>query len=98
MQTFQSIRGRQLAVALGLLALLLLVPMTPVATASVRAGSVVCVSPCDLAEQAIEELGRVDRMAHMVVPAPGSGRLRVREADRLGPCRLHLPPPAMHLG
>jgi hypothetical protein len=27
------------------------------------------------------------------MPAPGAGRLRVREADRLGPARLHLPPP-----
>jgi len=26
-------------------------------------------------------------------PAPRTGRLRVREADRLGPTRLHLPPP-----
>ena len=95
MQTFQSIRGRQLAVALGLLALLLLVSVTPVASGAAREGTVVCVSSCELAEQAIEELGGVDRVAPIVVPAPGSGRLRVREADRLGPCRLHLPPPAM---
>ncbi|MDP7029010.1 MAG: hypothetical protein QF733_02175 [Phycisphaerales bacterium] len=27
------------------------------------------------------------------MPAPRTGRLRVREADRLGPGRLHLPPP-----
>ena len=27
------------------------------------------------------------------MPAPRAGRLRVREADRLGPSRLHLPPP-----
>jgi hypothetical protein len=28
-------------------------------------------------------------------PAPMTGRLRVREADRLGPTRLHLPPPTV---
>ncbi len=28
------------------------------------------------------------------IPAPSAGRLRVREADRLGPARLHLPPPS----
>jgi hypothetical protein len=28
------------------------------------------------------------------MPAPRAGRLRVREADRLGPAKLHLPPPA----
>lgn len=28
-------------------------------------------------------------------PAPGAGKLRVREADRLGPARLYLPPPAV---
>ena len=28
------------------------------------------------------------------MPAPRAGRLRVRESDRLGPARLHLPPPA----
>ncbi len=28
------------------------------------------------------------------MPAPSAGRLRVREADRLGPARLHLPPPS----
>ncbi len=29
------------------------------------------------------------------LPAPRTGRLRVREADRLGPARLHLPPPTI---
>jgi hypothetical protein len=29
------------------------------------------------------------------MPAPRAGRLRVREADRLGPAKLHLPPPAV---
>lgn len=28
------------------------------------------------------------------MPAPRAGRLRVREADRLGPAKLHLPPPS----
>ena len=28
-------------------------------------------------------------------PAPRAGKLRVREADRLGPARLYLPPPAV---
>lgn len=28
------------------------------------------------------------------IPAPRAGRLRVRESDRLGPAKLHLPPPA----
>lgn len=27
------------------------------------------------------------------IPAPRAGRLRVRESDRLGPAKLHLPPP-----
>ncbi len=28
-------------------------------------------------------------------PAPRAGRLRVKESDRIGPARLHLPPPGV---
>ena len=29
------------------------------------------------------------------IPSPRAGRLRVRESDRLGPAKLHLPPPTV---
>ena len=94
MSTFNAIRARQLAAALSLLALLVLMPAAPAGAAVHREVTVVCVSASELAEQSIEELGGVDRAMPVVVPAPRSGRLRVREADRIGPHRLHLPPPA----
>ena len=94
MHTFNAHSARPLAAALSLLALLVLMPAAPAAGVVHREAKVVCVSSGELAEQPIEELGGFDRDVQVVVPAPRSGRLRVREADRIGPHRLHLPPPA----
>jgi len=39
------------------------------------------------------QLGDQSGLPLGAMPAPRAGRLRVRESDRLGPARLHLPPP-----
>ncbi|MCH2138584.1 MAG: hypothetical protein MK074_05990 [Phycisphaerales bacterium] len=90
-------RTRHLAAALGLLVLLVLMPVSGQMGVVHHEQQVVCSTAFELTEQPIEEKGNVDRVAHGATPMPMSGRLRVREADRIGPRLLHLPPPARRI-
>ena len=80
--------------ALSLLALLALMPASAHAGGVHREAAVVYCTAAELAERPIESIGEQLCPATDMAPAPASGRLRVREADRLGPFRLHLPPPS----
>ncbi len=94
MMNVRSIPAARLAAALGLLAMLLVTSAQPMGVEPVVGSPITVVSGSEWIESPFESLG-VPRLQPMgAVPAPRAGRLRVREADRVGPHRLYLPPPA----
>ena len=94
MLTAGSISAARLVAALSVLSVLL-ASTTPLETGAVSEVRVNWVS-AELAEADIESLGSVQTHVAQATPAPRAGRLRVRESDRIGPARLHLPPPVLN--
>ncbi|MCH2136641.1 MAG: hypothetical protein MK101_08665 [Phycisphaerales bacterium] len=95
MLTAGSISAARLVAALSVLSMVLLASTTPLETGAVSEVRVNWVS-AELAEADIESLGSVQTHVAQATPAPRAGRLRVRESDRIGPARLHLPPPVLN--
>ncbi len=94
-----SYAGKAIPLPLTLLVVMLLVPLgtssSPAISEGHRPAHVTMVDSLDLRMPRASL--RIKHTCRQILeaPAPRTGRLRVREADRLGPTRLHLPPPCI---